>query len=158
MSELGQENGCPLLFHGGKKYVHLERVRRAMDNITEDQCLRILSRVDMDDIVKKLIENTEESFEDFWREYPRKIGKRPARIAFARATAKVSPFEIMKSLRKCKDTIQWQRDNGQFVPHPATWLRQERWNDEILVPTPTATTVFATRKISAKEAAELLKE
>ena len=22
------------------------------------------------------------------------------------------------------------RDNGQFIPHPATWLNQERWDDE----------------------------
>lgn len=26
---------------------------------------------------------------------------------------------------------QWQRDGGQYIPHPATWLNQGRWKDEI---------------------------
>ena len=25
---------------------------------------------------------------------------------------------------------QWRRENGQYIPNPATWLNQERWNDE----------------------------
>ena len=25
---------------------------------------------------------------------------------------------------------QWQKDGGQFIPHPRTWLHQGRWKDE----------------------------
>ena len=25
---------------------------------------------------------------------------------------------------------QWQKDDGQFIPHPLTWLHQGRWKDE----------------------------
>jgi hypothetical protein len=25
---------------------------------------------------------------------------------------------------------QWRRNNGQFIPNPATWLNQGRWMDE----------------------------
>jgi hypothetical protein len=25
---------------------------------------------------------------------------------------------------------QWRRDDGRFIPHPATWLNQRRWEDE----------------------------
>ena len=28
-------------------------------------------------------------------------------------------------------SAQWQRDNGQYIPHPATWLNQGRWDDEL---------------------------
>ena len=26
---------------------------------------------------------------------------------------------------------QWKKDDGQFIPHPTTFLNGERWNDEI---------------------------
>lgn len=29
--------------------------------------------------------------------------------------------------QKCSD--QWTRDNGQYIPHPTTWLNQGRWDD-----------------------------
>ena len=29
--------------------------------------------------------------------------------------------------QKCSD--QWTQNNGQFIPHPATWLNQGRWDD-----------------------------
>lgn len=38
---------------------------------------------------------------------------------------------IMFALEMQKRTEQWQKDGGQFVPHPATWLNQQRWLDEI---------------------------
>jgi hypothetical protein len=25
---------------------------------------------------------------------------------------------------------QWRRDDGRYIPHPATWLNQRRWEDE----------------------------
>ncbi len=35
----------------------------------------------------------------------------------------------------CK-TEQWMRGSGQFIPHAATWLRGERWEDELVVVLP----------------------
>ena len=31
---------------------------------------------------------------------------------------------------------QWRKHDGQFIPYPATWLRQERWDDELKVTLP----------------------
>ena len=36
---------------------------------------------------------------------------------------------ILESLEKQKQTQQW--NNKQFIPHPATWLIQNRWDDII---------------------------
>jgi hypothetical protein len=33
-----------------------------------------------------------------------------------------------------KTSAQWQKDNGQYIPNPATWLNQGRWDDEIKEP------------------------
>ena len=79
------------------------------------------------------ISNTvvEEYFDTFWREYPRKVGKGDARKKFAKALTKTSFDNIMAALQRVKASAQWQKDDGQFVPHPATWLNQERWDDEV---------------------------
>jgi hypothetical protein len=30
-----------------------------------------------------------------------------------------------------KKSSQWQKENGQYIPNPATWLNQRRWDDEL---------------------------
>src|SRR5262245_12808823 len=71
-----------------------------------------------------------EDFLRFWEAYPKKVGKGAA-------------FKVWKKLRPSKTTVedmliaiagqrrsrQWLKDQGQFVPHPATWLNQARWED-----------------------------
>lgn len=70
-------------------------------------------------------------FDRFWGEYPRKEAKPKARIAFE----KINPDETMlqtmlEAIRKWKDSAQWKEDGGKYIPHPATWLNQRRWEDE----------------------------
>jgi hypothetical protein len=70
-----------------------------------------------------------EAFEVFWAHYPRKKGKGAARTAWARATKKADPGEIITGLsRYCREVEQV--DEARFIAHPATWLNQERWLDE----------------------------
>ena len=69
-------------------------------------------------------------FDVFWRAYPRKTGKGDARKKFTRALEKTTFETIMNALERVKSSAQWQRDGGQFIPHPATWLNQERWDDD----------------------------
>ena len=38
--------------------------------------------------------------------------------------------KIMEALRTQKESPQWKRDRGQYIPHPATWIHGERWEDE----------------------------
>jgi hypothetical protein len=64
-------------------------------------------------------------FEEFWQEYPRKTGKEAARRAWEKASARVGADAILAGLR----AALWPSDS-QFIPHPATWLNQGRWDDE----------------------------
>ena len=34
-----------------------------------------------------------------------------------------------EAIALAKQSHQWQKDNGDFIPLPATWLNQERWED-----------------------------
>jgi len=71
----------------------------------------------------------EADFERFWQAYPKKVGKKSARKAFVRAKMPVGPLVTAIERQKCSD--QWSRDNGQYIPNPATWLNQGRWEDEL---------------------------
>ena len=71
-------------------------------------------------------------FDRFWTAYPNKKGKGAARTAFSKALAKgVSVEDLITAVERQKHSRQWTRDNGDYIPHPATWLNQERWEDAI---------------------------
>lgn len=68
-------------------------------------------------------------FERFWQSYPRKVGKVKAEAAFQKVTV---PVEVLLSaVEEQNKSTQWTKDNGQFIPHPATWLNGKRWEDQL---------------------------
>lgn len=72
-------------------------------------------------------------FDRFWTAYPKKMGKDAAKKAFTkRKIGKELLQEILVSLDQQKKTDQWMKDGGQFIPAPATWLNQGRWQDEVI--------------------------
>lgn len=71
-------------------------------------------------------------FQEFWQAYPRKAGKQAAIKAFRNVKWREVEFaSLMSALDRQKQSEQWQKDGGQFIPHPATWLNQGRWDDEL---------------------------
>ena len=72
-------------------------------------------------------------FEQFWEIYPKKSGKGAARKSWEKIKPNAELFDkIMAAVRANIDhNKQWQRDNGQYIPNPSTWLNQERWDDDI---------------------------
>lgn len=71
-------------------------------------------------------------FDVFWNEYPKKVDKQAA----LKAWKKIKPDEglmqqIVASVRKWKASDQWNKENGQYIPYPATWLNKRRWEDEV---------------------------
>jgi len=72
------------------------------------------------------------SFEQFWSSYPRKIKKKETLLIWQRKNLDLKIEEILTGLNHYKQSEQWCRDGGKFIPHPTTWLNGERWNDEIL--------------------------
>ena len=71
-----------------------------------------------------------QEFEAFWNLYPSKKGKLAASKSFTRAKAQCSVEKIMDAVTAQKQSDQWTRDNGKYIPNPATWLNQGRWDDE----------------------------
>ena len=71
-----------------------------------------------------------DAFERFWAVYPRKLGRKEAYRAFEKAIAVTDLHSILSAVEKQKACPQWRREGGQYIPYPATWLNQGRWEDE----------------------------
>lgn len=88
-------------------------------------------------VVSKKQDHVEE-FDFFYSLYPRHESKSTARKAWNKLNPSAELQKIMlEALMKQKKSEQWNRDNGKFIPYPATWINQRRWEDEINVEDPT---------------------
>lgn len=66
-------------------------------------------------------------FEEFWKQYPRKVGKHKAIQVWK---LKKPPLdECLSKLEEYKQCEQWQ--DKSLIPHPTTWLNRGSWEDEV---------------------------
>lgn len=94
-----------------------------------------------------------EGFEEFYAAYPRKQ-KRPQGEA---AWRKLRPDlelrgRIMSGLETWKRSMQWTKDNGEYIPLPASWLNARQWEDEVTNSQRTATASGMPRPFAEQEA------
>lgn len=82
-------------------------------------------------------DDQERKFNLFWSLYPRKTNKQAAIKAWQKLKPSNDLFDkIMHALSKHCVSDGWQRDGGQFIPHPSTWINGKRWEDELPVNLP----------------------
>ena len=71
-------------------------------------------------------------FDDFWAVYPRKVAKQDAKKAWDKLKpSEELTEEIIHGVLRLSTSDQWTREGGMFIPHPATFLNGQRWNDEL---------------------------
>ena len=71
-------------------------------------------------------------FAEFWSAYPLKKAKATAEKAWAKLKPSADlQAAILSAIAAHKLSADWQRDGGQYIPHPTTWLNQRRWEDEV---------------------------
>lgn len=86
----------------------------------------------------RLVPEDDPQWKRFWDCFPRRVSKKEARKAWLQINP--SPADVDRMI----ETLEWQKQEWagiepQYVPHPASWLRAERWTDErpvTLKPTP----------------------
>lgn len=75
---------------------------------------------------------SEKRFDEFWKAYPKKVGKGGAKKKFIKLNPNQELFDkIIDAVTRAKQTRQWNKENGQYIPNPETWINQERWEDEL---------------------------
>lgn len=75
----------------------------------------------------------DDGFASFWRAYPKKVGKGAAERVWKRAKVNGHLSEVLAAVEAQKASEQWRKDGGQYIPNPATWINQRRWEDEVQV-------------------------
>lgn len=67
-------------------------------------------------------------FDRFWAAYPRKVGKGAAERSFERIRPDAALLDgMLRAIETQRQSDTWQRG---YIPNPATWLNQRRWEDE----------------------------
>ena len=72
------------------------------------------------------------TFENFWSQYPKKVGKLTAK----RSWEKLSLDNQQKALEAIVEHRKYWIAKGtdwEFIPHASTWLNQERFEDELVI-------------------------
>ncbi|EKE75513.1 hypothetical protein [Oceanibaculum indicum] len=97
------------------------------------------------------IGDLEASFEAWWKHCPRKVGKGQARQAYRAALSKATAEALVEGILRYAGQVA-DRD-GQFICHPSTWLRGERWLDQDATAPPSADDQEFDRAVAAAAAA-----
>ena len=83
------------------------------------------------DVVK--VTGAEDPFEVFYKTYPRHTGRLAAEKAFRAALRKAPADDILAGARRfAADPNLPPKEEQRFIPMPATWLNQGRWDDDPL--------------------------
>ena len=109
-----------------------KRRQRSQQKVSQSQPKSAQAEAEAEAYKRKDSSSKNGEFDVFWKCYPKKVGKGAARKVFER----IAPSEqllkkILSAVEQQKTTEQWRRDSGKYIPHPATWLNQERWDDEV---------------------------
>ena len=73
-------------------------------------------------------------FDAFWAAYPKKIGKDAAAKSFEKRSVDDALLATMLAkIEEWRTTEDWTKERGKYIPNPATWLNQGRWQDEAQV-------------------------
>lgn len=72
------------------------------------------------------------SFDTFWQAYPKKKSKGAALKAWHSIKADGALLSKMfQTLSGLKNTVDWKKENGRYIPYPASWLNAQGWEDEL---------------------------
>jgi hypothetical protein len=73
----------------------------------------------------------DDGFAQFWATYPKRKGKSLAQKAWRKLRPDTElQSVIIAAVTSAATSDDWQRDDGKFIPYPASWLNARRWEDE----------------------------
>ncbi len=88
-----------------------------------------------------------DAFARFWDAYPKKRNKGDAEKAWAKLKADDTLADrILAAVEVAKRRDDWRKNDGQYVPYPASWLNAKGWEDEAA---PQATQAVAAQSMPA---------
>lgn len=126
-------------------YINDKNVCKNVENVNRKEQSKVKERKESKNICpsEEVCENDVEKqkeilqqkyFDLFWEKYPKKMAKKEAQKAWKQIKVEEKLYqEICQAVEKQKEQYDWQKEKGQYVPYPSTWLRGERWKDSTYV-------------------------
>jgi hypothetical protein len=115
--------------HDGSRNVPLDKIREDKEQPPLSPVPGCVDVVADQNEPQRKRQTGNEGFESFWLSYPKKVGKGAAEAAWKKAGINGHLPDVLTALAIQKNSDQWLKDNGQYIPYPSTWLNQKRWLD-----------------------------
>ena len=121
-----EDNVLPLSDKSKRQSKSKSKSKSKSESIKETNVEKNLAEVSP--IVEEVLPEEEKMFLEFWEMYPKKVDKKGSFRAFKNIPKLKEVFPgIMAALEIQKQSEQWTKNNGQFIPNPTTYIHQERW-------------------------------
>ena len=131
LSENGRKGGRPKANETKENQKLFSESKKSQEEEKEEDKEKEKDKEEDKDKKKEKADALASMFARFWDAYPRHEAKQVAMKAFEKIKPDESLLETMlTSIRRFKESAQWQEEGGKYIPHPATWLNQRRWEDE----------------------------
>ena len=121
-------NGCRALSNGCRTFGNLEAPPLPTSEEHKEKKVHTP--------VQQPLPNGENAFALFWEAYPKKVAKPKAQKAFLKQGCVDAIDSILAALKIQNASPSWTKDGGQYIPYPATWLNERRWEDSITTSAP----------------------
>lgn len=85
-------------------------------------------------VAARTVQLEEGDFGRWWAAWPRKEARKEALKAWralSRAGRLPGVDELIAAVAAQAAALDWRPERRRYIPHPATWLRGERWADEV---------------------------
>lgn len=119
-------------YRSKKTLTDIDRTKK--DNVLQEKELEIELEIDTykDNTIGQILTDVDTLFNQFWSAYPRKVGRDKC-IRWFKSHKVTQEFvdDLLIAIRNQLNSKQWQKDKGQFIPHPYTWLNRGGWQDEL---------------------------
>ena len=103
-----------------------------VDTVCESVTDQISSDTDTGPVIPRTRKGI--GFDEFWKAYPKKVGKQEAKRAWEKQNGNMPELPtVISKINELKTSEQWTKQNGQFIPNPATWLNRGGWDDEVKI-------------------------
>ena len=138
---------------------HSYQVDEKESNIESNKQVTSKEQASNTDKNDKNVNTYTDDFLEFWQAYPKKVGKGAAWSAWKKTKKQRPPNgRVVEAVNTQKRSDQWSRNGGQYIPNPATWLNQHRWEDEASPPKPPGPSTALPTEEEEKAEQQRLKE
>ena len=129
-TKLLQSNSEALQCNTAVTKCNIEIEKENRDKREELEIEKDINTANAVEVEPKILSFEEVAFNQFWSIYPKKINKKGCFKTFKNIKHLKNELPlILDAIERLKKSKAWTKDNGQYIPYPQTFLRQERWKD-----------------------------